>query len=180
MIKNPIVFAISSLLVFATHPVMADFNIGGVKIKAPEIKIEVPKEIPKIAAPPPPTQVQQINNPVQSSGELGKGFSFALVEPGEFTMGSPLTEKRRGPDEAERKIKITKPFEIGTTEITRGVWKKVMGNLPSAIAKDGKSDDFPVSFVSWMDLHGYYQSSKKPNVYSSCEYQKYLSLRDGS
>ena len=82
-----------------------------------------------------------------------KNFSFAEVEPGEFTMGSPSTEKGRDEDEVAHRVAITKGFEIGKTEVTQGIWKKVMGSLPKGISKQDKS--LPITNVSWNEIQDF-------------------------
>jgi len=79
-----------------------------------------------------------------------ENFAFAEVEPGEFTMGSPSTEKGRESDEVPHRVAITKGFEIGKTEVTRGLWKKVMGSIPEGILK--QDDSLPITKVSWNDV----------------------------
>ena len=58
------------------------------------------------------------------------GLRLHLIPAGEFTMGSPKTERYRDEDELLHKVKITKPFYIGTHEVTQGEWKKVMESEP--------------------------------------------------
>jgi formylglycine-generating enzyme required for sulfatase activity len=76
-----------------------------------------------------------------------RDLQFIPVEPGEFTMGSPATEKGRFDNEVPHLVKITKPFEIGATEVTQALWKRVMGKLPKFVA--ARNDDLPITYVSW-------------------------------
>ncbi len=76
------------------------------------------------------------------------GMKFVLIPSGEFTMGSPASEKDRDSDETQHKVKITKPFYMQTTEVTQAQWKAVMGNNPSHF----KGDNLPVEQVSWDDV----------------------------
>ena len=46
---------------------------------------------------------------------------------GTFTMGSPSTEEGRWDDEVQHRVTLTKGFWMGETEVTQGLWKKVMG-----------------------------------------------------
>jgi formylglycine-generating enzyme required for sulfatase activity len=82
--------------------------------------------------------------------ESEAGFAFVDVEPGEFIMGSPENEKGRFENEVPHPVKITKPFQIGRTEVTQGVWRKVMGKLPEDVLK--QDDTLPVTYVSWNDV----------------------------
>lgn len=54
--------------------------------------------------------------------DLGGGatLAVALVPAGEVRLGSPVEEAGRGADEAQRLVRITRPFRIGCTPVTRG------------------------------------------------------------
>jgi formylglycine-generating enzyme required for sulfatase activity len=79
--------------------------------------------------------------------DLGKGIKLqmALIPAGKFMMGSPETEKNRGEDEIQHEVTITKPFYIGTYEVTQEQWQAVMGNNPSEV----KAAKLPLTNVSW-------------------------------
>ena len=79
--------------------------------------------------------------------DLGKGIKLqmALIPAGKFMMGSPETEKNRGEDEIQHEVTITKPFYIGTYEVTQEQWQAVMGNNPSEV----KGAKLPLTNVSW-------------------------------
>jgi len=47
------------------------------------------------------------------------GIQMIRVDAGSFTMGSPKNEPGRKADEAQRKVKIAKPFYVAETEITQ-------------------------------------------------------------
>ena len=68
------------------------------------------------------------------------------VDAGEFMMGSPESEEGRDDDEPLRKVKISKGFWLGQTELTQGQWVAVMKENPSFF-KAG--NDFPAEQVSW-------------------------------
>ncbi len=78
-------------------------------------------------------------------------MQMILIQPGEFSMGSPLTEKGRGSDEVQHRVRITKPFYIGKYEVTQEQWKAVMGDNPSFF-KGAKN---PVEKVSWNDCQNF-------------------------
>jgi formylglycine-generating enzyme required for sulfatase activity len=48
------------------------------------------------------------------------GMKFALIPPGTFLMGSPMGEERRGDNEFQHRVTLTKGFYIGVYEVTRG------------------------------------------------------------
>jgi formylglycine-generating enzyme required for sulfatase activity len=92
------------------------------------------------------------------------GMKLVLIPAGEFMMGSPETEKDRSPYESpQHKIKITKPFYMGTTEVTQAQWKALMGNNPSGF----HGDDLPVENVTWNDCQEFLEklSAKEWKTY---------------
>jgi len=88
------------------------------------------------------------------------GMEFRLIPAGKFMMGSPESEKERNKDELQHEVEISRPFYMGTYEVTQSEWEKVMGENPSYFSKQGKRADhvkgldtstFPVEQVSWED-----------------------------
>ena len=69
-------------------------------------------------------------------------------------MGSPKSEKGRDDDEKLHKVRITRGFYMGVTEVTQEQWKKIMGNTPSRFSG---CDDCPVENVSWWDVQKFIQ-----------------------
>lgn len=52
----------------------------------------------------------------------------------------------------QHKVRITKPFYMGVTEVTQGQYRKVTGRSPSLYSKRGTeidTSDFPVENVRW-------------------------------
>jgi formylglycine-generating enzyme required for sulfatase activity len=92
------------------------------------------------------------------------GMRLVLIPAGEFLMGSPETEKERSEDESpQHKVKITKAFYMGETEVKQAEWKAVMGENPSNF----KGDDLPVENVSWNDCQEFIKklSAKEGKTY---------------
>jgi formylglycine-generating enzyme required for sulfatase activity len=82
------------------------------------------------------------------------GMQFAPVPAGEFPMGCSEGTKpvECGPEEKPRHtVQITKPFEMGRTEVTQKEWQAVMGSNPS----QHKGDDLPVETVSFQDVQAF-------------------------
>ena len=82
--------------------------------------------------------------------DLGGGveMKMVLIPAGEFTMGSPDSDKdARGDEKPQHRVRITKPFHLGKYEVTQEQWEAVMGNNPSAF----KGARNPVEQVSWDD-----------------------------
>ncbi|MCA9060461.1 MAG: SUMF1/EgtB/PvdO family nonheme iron enzyme, partial [Planctomycetaceae bacterium] len=96
--------------------------------------------------------------PITNSVEM----EFAPIPSGNFTMGSPAEESGRNdsPDQAttesQHDVKIAERFFLGTTEVTQGQWKKVMGddNQPWK-GRDHveEGDDFPATWISWHEAN---------------------------
>ena len=72
------------------------------------------------------------------------GMNFVRIPADEFMMGSEEADDEK----PVHKVKISKPFYLGTYPVTQAEWKEVMGNNPSQF----KGDDLPVEKVSWDDV----------------------------
>lgn len=82
------------------------------------------------------------------------GVEFVAVPAGEFQMGCSEGTKPMecSTDERPRHaVQITKPFEIGKTELTEKQWQAVMGSNPSNF----KGDNLPVEQVSYQDVQAF-------------------------
>jgi formylglycine-generating enzyme required for sulfatase activity len=105
---------------------------------------------PESVSPPPPPRVpaesgeppQQITNSI--------GMKLVLIPAGEFLMGSAKADDPDALDDEQprHRVRITRPFYLGTTEVTQGQYRAVMGATPSLFKG---SDDLPVDNVSWSD-----------------------------
>jgi len=88
--------------------------------------------------------------PVEKTIELGKGIKmeFVLIPSGEFIMGSPSNEEGRDRDEGpQHRVRISKGFYMGQTEVTQSQWRSVMSTKPSRF----KGNNLPVEQVPWND-----------------------------
>jgi len=114
---------------------------------------------------------KQLGVPVEMANSIG--MKLVLIPPGEFEMGSPkeLIEeglKAGGDDQwykdhlpgegPQHRVRITKPFYLGTYLVMQGEYQRVMGVNPSEFSATGKEKDkvagqdtkrFPVENVSW-------------------------------
>jgi eukaryotic-like serine/threonine-protein kinase len=79
--------------------------------------------------------------------DLGNGVSISMVQvpAGNFTMGSPGTEKDRVENESPQHQVTLKEFYLGQTEITQSQYQAIMGDNPSKF----KGDNRPVERVDW-------------------------------
>ncbi|MEM6260397.1 MAG: SUMF1/EgtB/PvdO family nonheme iron enzyme [Planctomycetota bacterium] len=75
------------------------------------------------------------------------GMKLAYIPAGEFIMGSPESEEGRNDNEGQHRVRLTKPFLLGVTEVTQAQWHTLMGNNRSYF----KGDKLPIEAVSWED-----------------------------
>ena len=135
--------------------------------KNPILRVELqPKAVAKASIVGPPAQPTQTNGatpkpPSVSLETAGKtitnsiGMKLVLIPEGEFMMGSPASEEGRKDHEGpQHRVRITKPFYMGQTEVTQGQWETVMETKPwvawlGANAKE--TSDYPATHVAWED-----------------------------
>jgi formylglycine-generating enzyme required for sulfatase activity len=91
---------------------------------------------------------------VAKEGEIymipGLNLELLWVKPGEFIMGSPVDEPQRNKAEGpQTRVKISRGFWLGKTEVTQGQYEEVAGENPSHFKEAGKNH--PVEHVSWTD-----------------------------
>ena len=97
----------------------------------------------------------------------GMKLSMVWIRPGEFMMGSPEERKKGGlfglggkmVQQAEEgryknegpqtRVRLTKGFWLGSTQVTQGQWKGLMRTNPSCFIESGPNA--PVDCVSWDD-----------------------------
>ena len=94
-------------------------------------------------------------------------YGYTRIEPGTFSMGSPVGEVGHEPDEPQHLVTITRAFCMGQREVDQGTWWDQMGSNPSryqGLAEDPDcwppgcdpmnepGLDFPVEQVSWDDV----------------------------
>ena len=103
----------------------------------------------------------EIKMPVKTfaiTGKDGKSVDFRMIEvkSGEFMMGA--TAEQAGAEDVEKpahKVKLTKDYFIGETEVTHALWEAVMGSNPSEFGTDDPDrGSLPVESVSWNDICG--------------------------
>jgi formylglycine-generating enzyme required for sulfatase activity len=103
--------------------------------------------------------------PLETTNSIG--MKFVLIPPGEFLMGSPPSEKYRGADELQHRVRITKAFHLGAYEVTQAQYQRVTGSNPSwfspggggknELADTADTSGFPVERVSWDDAVAFLQ-----------------------
>ena len=84
------------------------------------------------------------------------GMEMIWVEPGTFTMGSPLNEQDRRTDETEHNVTLSEGFFLGKFEVTQSQYEAVMiGNqkqLSPTPSHFQGNPSFPVENVSYDDI----------------------------
>ena len=95
----------------------------------------------------------KVENPNPNTGGTqtftvnGVSFTMVGVEGGTFTMGATSEQGTSDPYDAEyptHSVTLSN-FSIGETEVTRELWKAVMGSDPSYFG----GTNLPVEYVSW-------------------------------
>lgn len=93
--------------------------------------------------------------------------NLVFIPPGNFTMGSPLSEAERRSDETPHEVTLTGGFWMGKCEVTQGEYLEVIGSNPSKFRNgvgpfsDGIGDvvtnelRHPVEQVTWFDATNY-------------------------
>lgn len=78
------------------------------------------------------------------------GVKMCWCPPGKFTMGSPVTEPDRRPDENPVEVTLSKGFWMAKYETTQEQWKRVVGKLPGkATTELPEGEDLPVGNVNF-------------------------------
>ena len=80
---------------------------------------------------------------------MGDGRSYNEEE---FRLASEMATKdsRQG-----FSVTISKPYYMGTTEVTQGQWKKVMGYNPSQFKGLENADSLPIENISWKEVQNF-------------------------
>ena len=119
---------------------VAEFRKIEIK-ELPESRLEASASAATPARPTLAIESKQITNSID--------MKLVLIPAGEFLMGSPDSDTGAPNDEMPRhRVRITRPFYLGVTEVTQGQYRAVTGQSPS---KFKGSDDLPVVGVSWND-----------------------------
>ena len=81
------------------------------------------------------------------------GMKLVRVPAGKFRMGSPRGEAERDAQESLHEVAITKPFFMGTYEVTQAEFAKVMGEKTHAVFNSGNGGgpDHPMENVLWVE-----------------------------
>ena len=83
--------------------------------------------------------------------KLSKFNDFVMIHPADFSMGSPQTEYGRSDDEAQHRVRITKPFWISKFEVTNMEWNK---NLPHFLMRGNLVFNLRTKILKQLCLNG--------------------------
>lgn len=163
----PLVLVLAGLLVAfgvsgRRHPTMTDssrsISVGEPARESMSLPPK-PEPPPLAVAPFDPEQAKSrqaawsrhLGQPVEVTNSIG--MKLILIPPGEFMMGSPVSEANRSSDETPHRVRINKPYYLGVWEVTHGEYERVMGTKPSRFKTVSRQDTnrFPVEQVSWED-----------------------------
>lgn len=83
--------------------------------------------------------------------------NFVYIHPGEFMMGSPVSEVDRCYDEIQHRVILTQGFWLADTACTQALWEAVLGDNPSHFSGPYR----PVENVSWDDTQRFIEQLNK-------------------
>ena len=78
-------------------------------------------------------------------------MDFVRIEAGAFQMGSNSSESVED-EKPVHPVRISRPFYVGTYEVTQGQWEAVMESNPSRFTGDAAR---PVENVAWDDVQAF-------------------------
>ncbi len=153
-----------------------DYDIGRVKktalasVQPPPVEIIPPKIVVPAPKSPEPKPLEKDPFKLTGSERAGEtrssasGIKFQFIPAGDFVMGSPESEKgydgTHKDDEKPHRVRISRPFFLGTYTVTQEEYQAVMGSNPSYFSTGGSGADeikglnskrLPVEMVSWFD-----------------------------
>jgi formylglycine-generating enzyme required for sulfatase activity len=139
-----------------TVPKAYDSGLTSVRATQPDSLRQKPKELTSEA-----TGTFVGTRAGQTRDDNSLKTKLVWIPAGEFQMGAADGEEKAGSDEKpQHRVRITKPFYLGTYEVTQGEFERVMGRNPSYFSTRGGGKEkvsgqdtsrFPVEQVSWYD-----------------------------
>ncbi len=109
-------------------------------------KVEEPRSGASPAATPEPEAPEVPPAPE----EAGPAYALVSLKAGTFEMGCTPAQMGCGDDEQPiTRVRVSRGFSIGRTEVTQDLWTRIMGDNPAVGAACG--GDCPVENVSWCD-----------------------------
>ena len=98
--------------------------------------------------------------PGKTETDAKTGITLAYIPAGTFLMGSPDSEKDRSSDETQHQVTLTKPFWMGTTEVTNGQYRRFVEATGHKNPRYWDRSEYnapkqPVVGVDWSDAEAY-------------------------
>jgi formylglycine-generating enzyme required for sulfatase activity len=163
------------VVLFKVEPADAELIVDGtpvgkippeLKLPAVEHAIEIRREgyepfrTRTLPRPGFPQQVQAALKRREASPAAGagaavirakNGYEMKRVGPGAFSMGSSRREQGRRSNEALKQVRLSRPFYMGTREVTNREFREFLPSHASGAFKgqDLNRDDLPAVMVSW-------------------------------
>jgi formylglycine-generating enzyme required for sulfatase activity len=107
---------------------------------------------------------KHLGMPVEFTNSIG--MKLKLIPAGDFLMGSAKSPQELvrlfnlderdatyfAGEQPQHRVRITKPFYLGLTEVTQGQWESVMGTRPwSGESRVKVGTDYPATYMTWED-----------------------------
>jgi len=83
------------------------------------------------------------------------GMKFLLIPPGQFLMGSPVSDRKARDDEKQTPVVLTKGFWLGETQVTQAVYTAVTKEKFYEGSYDRAGPNYPISSVYWTDAEAF-------------------------
>ncbi len=85
------------------------------------------------------------------------GTTLLLIRPGELELGAPRREQGRRANEAQHRVRLTRPFYIATTEVTNSRFQAFKPKHTSGAEKYRQlaTGNHPAVMMSWEEATGY-------------------------
>jgi uncharacterized repeat protein (TIGR02543 family) len=87
------------------------------------------------------------------------------VQPGTFTAGSPVGEVGRYPDETQVSVTLTRPYELGETEVTQQQWRVLAGRTVGIHCDGGQC---PANVLTWWSALGFLNAMSTASGLTPC------------
>ena len=102
----------------------------------------------------------EVESSVRTTIDSKTGITLAYIPAGTFMMGSPASEEGRRDDETQHQVTLSKPFWMGTTEVTNAQYRRFVeatGHREPSYWDGSKfnAPNHPVAGVSWHDAVAY-------------------------
>jgi formylglycine-generating enzyme required for sulfatase activity len=163
------------VVLFTVEPADAELFVDGtalgkvpleLKLPAVEHAIEIRKQgydafrtrtLPRPGFPQQVKATLKRREPAQAAGagagliRAPNGYEMKRMEPGSFAMGSSRREQGRRSNEGLKPVRLSRPFYMGTREVTNREFREFMPSHSSGAFKnrDLNPDDLPAVMVSW-------------------------------